>query len=303
MCRSLEKYAGMWYNILKKSEVAMKKETMAMLLNEIQNNPYSPDDWEEYSFDGLFQKYLALEVCSVDDLTHGHMAFVDFILENFDKMDKSNLEGGRDAQKYMLLKSDLQSVVKDYSALNVDNSTNYFAEQEVFATLVNRFVPKDKVVLDVGCGKIPLSSSLIASGRDKPVIAMDSRVNLPNEAMERLNLIKSSNFFDMDTILDGIDVVVGDKPCTAIESIVKKSSQEGKQYLLRLCDCYAPDQKMGVDSWGERLKGLDDRIVIDRSGEFVTNLPISQKYFSDVVEALKDGKKLKPVCEIEGMEY
>lgn len=281
----------------------MKKETMAMLLNEITTNPYSPDDWEEYSFDGLFQKYLALEVCSVNDLTHGHTGFVDFILENFDAMDKSNLEGRSDAQKYMLLKSDLQSIVKDFSALNVENSTNYVAEQEVFAGLVNRFVPKDKTVLDVGCGKIPLSSSLIAMGREKPVIAMDNRVNLPNEAMERLNLIKSSRLFDMDTSLDGVDVVVGDKPCTAIENIVKKSSQEGKQYLLRLCDCYAPDQKLGVDSWKDRLMGLDERIVIDRSGEFVTNLPVNEKYFSDTIKALQGGKKLKPVCEIEEMEY
>lgn len=281
----------------------MKKETMEMLLNEIRNNAYSPDDWEDFCFDGLFQKYLALEVSSVNDLTHGHMGFVDFILQNFDSMDKSNLEGGSDAQKYLLLKSDLQSVVKDYSALNVENSTNYVAEQEMFAGLVNRFVPSDKTVLDVGCGKIPLSSSLIASGRKKPVVAMDSRVNLPNEAMEKLNLIKVDTLFDMDTSLDGVDVVVGDKPCTAIESIVKKSTQEGKQYLLRLCDCYAPDQKLGVDSWQDRLKGLDDGIVIDRTGEFVTNLPVSQKYFSDVVEAMQSGKTLKPLCEIEEMEY
>lgn len=281
----------------------MKKETVAMLRSEIIANAYCSDDWEEYNFDGLFQKYLANEVCSVEDLTRGHGEFVEFILQNFDVMNKSALEGRTDAQKWTLLKSDLQSVVKDFSALNVSNSKNYVSEQGVFSGLVNRFVPKDKVVLDVGCGKIPLSSSLIAMGREKPVIAMDSRVDLPEQAMTKLNLVKAKQLFDESTVLDGVDVVVGDKPCTAIENIVKKSSKEGKFYLLRLCDCYAPDQKLGVDSWKSRLDDLDNGIVVDRTGEFVTNLPVNEKYFSDTIETLRGGEKIKPICEVDGMEY
>lgn len=279
----------------------MKNETAELILSSIKSHAYCSDDWEEYSLNGLFDEYLRQEVWSSDDLTHGMGEFVEFVLDNFDTMDKSELEGGSNAEKYSYLKSDLQSLTKDFLPLDTRNSLAHLEEQLKFVGVINGLVEPSAKILDVGCGKVPMSSILLAEARGGGVVAMDKSIILPSDVMERLGVETRKEMFDEDVNLDGIELIVGNKPCSAIEPIVKMASERGMDYVLKLCDCYAPNgDKGGVENWQETLKAEDSRIKFDATGEYVTSLPVPEKVFNSLIERISAGERkgILPVCDI-----
>ncbi len=270
----------------------MKNSTKEFIISELKSHAYSADEWEEYSLNGLFNAYLSREVETSEDLTHGMGEFVDFVLDNFDVMDKSELEGRRDAEKFAYFKSDLQSLTKDFLPFDTKNSGVYLEEQVKFAGIVSAFVDPKAKILDVGAGKIPMSSILLAELRGGNVVAMDKSIILPNDVMEKLGVEPIKEMFTEDTKLEDIGVIVGNKPCSAIEPIVKIASERGMNYVLKLCDCYAPaGEKGGVESWQETLRTLDPRIKFDATKEYVTSLPVSEKKFNAVIERLSSGDR------------
>lgn len=278
----------------------MKNSTKDIIISELKSHAYSADEWEEYSLSGLFNKYLNGEVETSEDLTHGMSEFVEFVLDKFDDMDKSELEGYKDAEKYAYLKSDLQSLTKDFLPFDTKNSTIYLEEQVRFAGIVGAFVDPKTKILDVGAGKIPMSSIILAESRDGNVVAMDKSIILPDDVMERLGVETRREMFTENTQLDDIGIIVGNKPCSAIEPIVKIASRSGMDYIIKLCDCYAPNgEKGGVESWQETLRTLDPRIKFDETKEYVTSLPVSEKMFNTVIErALAGERKGLPICDV-----
>lgn len=264
----------------------MKNSTKEIIISELKSHAYSSDEWEDYSLSGLFNTYLSEEVEGIEDLTHGMGEFVDFVLQNFDIMDKGELEGKNDVEKYSYLKSDLQSLTKDFLPFDTNNSKVYLDEQMKFANIVNSFVDPSAKILDVGCGKIPMSSLILAESRGGNVVAMDKSIIMPNDLMQSLGVSIRKEMLTSDTPLDDIDIVVGNKPCSAIEPIVKS----GRDYLIKLCDCYAPNgDKGGVENWREKLKALDLRIKFDSTSEYVTSLPVSEKIFNTIIERVSAG--------------
>lgn len=277
----------------------MKSKTVELILNNIKSHAYCSDDWEEYSLSGLFDEYLRGEVWSSSDLTHGMGEFVECVLDNFDAMDKSELEGRNDAEKYSYLKSDLQSLTKDFLPLDTRNSLTHLSEQQKFAGVVSSLTDPNAKILDVGCGKIPMSSILLAEARGGNVVAMDKSIILPEDVMERFGVETRKEMFNEDTDIKDVDLIVGNKPCSAIEPIVKIASKNGLNYILKLCDCYAPNgNKGGVENWQETLRAEDSRIKFDATGEYVTSLPVSEKMFNTIVERITGSKDTKNICDI-----
>ena len=146
-----------------------------------------------------------------------------------------------------------------------------------------RFVGFDKSVsiLDVGPGRIPFSSILLAKdGYD--VTAMDN-FHLSDVCLSGLNVKSYRQFFNEKTNIKGFDVVVGRKPCSAIDGIV--SACKGKTpYFMKMCPCETPNNN--ISYWKDILPGLDKGVKFYK--DYAYNL-VDDKYgiyeeMSDIID-------------------
>ena len=235
-------------------ENIMKESTRQKLLEEI-----SKPKGDRYFYqvaDDLFRVYINNEfdnISHITDILHNELVY--FVKENRDKF-----EFGKDSFAWAGFITEL---LKSLNYIDCYKTTWFkvaLRENEVFAKIVLGVLDKNgttgESVLEVGGGKIPYSSMLIAD--KKPYIHTMDNLLLANDCLARVNVIGHNEMFGRDSEITSYDMVVGQRACSAIENIVIRSVFEKKGYVLELCDCHSPDKS--VEGYFEYLKSLDKDI-------------------------------------------
>ncbi len=222
----------------------MKKETEEMLLTELSCGQLTYLDIDE-----LFAKYSTLEITCLDDLFRDHRDFYTFVLEHrdmfYDKYDDDQEFAVRLAAERL----------KSLRPISHKHFKYYRQHQEQFASEVENLVGFDKSVkiLEVGSGEVPYSSILL--GRDGYDITSMDDICLSDECLRNLHVKSNRQLFTAKTSVKGFDIVVGRRPCSAIENIVTNCSRDNVPYFMRLCSCNAPGRT--VASWKRVLSSVD----------------------------------------------
>ena len=109
-------------------------------------------------------------------------------------------------------------------------------------TICSIFEDKNKHVLDVGCGQLPLSSINLGEKFEK-VSCMDKGYLISDFCLKHMNVEAVEKFFDEKTEVGKYDIVVGKNPCTAIDAIVYICSKYKKPYYIETCNCNIPNNE------------------------------------------------------------
>lgn len=229
--------------------MGMKTKTYMALKQELLNHEYSIDG--EYSVDRLYNIYCIEEITSIDSLLKSHNEFIAFLRMHKDKFN---------------LNTQAAQVLYDFHIREINRRfllvcSKYFdsnrKDVENFVTIANRIIgDKNTRVLEVGSGKIPYSSILLA--RDiKDVSSMD-RFEIPLETLKNLNVNGINDYFRTDTDISNVDFIIGQQACSAIEPVVVKCGMTGTPYFMELCGCEAPT--VDACSWENYLRKYDKNI-------------------------------------------
>ena len=248
-------------------------------LNHIIKNP------SVVGFEELYTLFSEFGISSYEELLDSSQLFADFVdsyIKNEDDFTTDNH------------KQKVQRRLDTFSNY-LNNQLNPVPnDQTNFASMVTEFITnkrKDRI-LDVGSGKIPHSSILIAKECDK-VSSMDHLI-LSKGCLKKLNVIAKPMYFTAHTNIDNYDFIVGQCPCSAIENIVKKSARRNKGYFLQLCNCTLP---AGYESWEEVLPEYDSKIKFHL--DYAYNLDASPSLVEKVIKKYDPHKvKLKTMPSI-----
>ncbi len=144
---------------------------------------------------------------------------------------------------------------------------------------ISPFGSKTKL-LDVGPGRIPYSSMLLAKDFEK-IKSMDSVYYPSITTLNKLGIDATLGYFSKDTDLENIDLVVGQAPCTAIKAIAESCSRTKTPYFIETCGCCVPKIKnpradYECFGWEEFLPAIDPNINFHQSFMFNLNLPADE---------------------------
>ncbi len=135
-------------------------------------------------------------------------------------------------------------------------------------------------LLDVGPGRIPYSSMLLAKDFEK-IRSMDSVYYPSITTLNKLGIDATFGYFSKDTDLKDIDLVVGQAPCTAIEAIAENCAKTQTPYFIETCGCCVPELKTPRSDyecfgWEEILPAIDPNISFHKAFMFNLNLPANE---------------------------
>lgn len=250
----------------------MKKATELALYRELKYGEMSYTD-----IDKLFDIYTKLEVYTIEDLIRDHSDFHSFIK---DHMDFFILEEGDEN----IISKCAFDKLRDFKLIANKYYGSYRLHQEEFVSAIKKLVGGDKSakILEVGSGGVPYSSILL--GMDGYNIYSMDNFNISEKCLERFNVKSYRQLFNAKTSVKDYDIVVGRRPCSAIEHIVTNCSRDNVDYYLRLCSCNAPG---GVfESWKTVLSELDSNIRYKHS--YVYNFNASKRDENLNIEELID---------------
>ncbi len=260
-----------------------------MILGEMERFRDSGTGSYDAFFDGLIDKYFSEEIFGYGDFFKNHIRFVNFIGNHADLLDMDRLEGKTTKTKISNLKSSLWLRFKGFSIFSPICYDNYKDTQDAYVNLVSYVTSKKDRVLDVGAGSVPLSSILMVGKNGANISAMDN-ITLPRDVMDRFEVEPYYKAFNRSTDLSNTDIVVAHRACGAFPSIVENCAKSNRAYLMRLCNCSAPDND--IAKWKDVLAPLDNRILFDSTGKFVTNLDISREHLDKKLDELGCLKEL-----------
>lgn len=252
---------------------SVKTETEEMILEEMKKfrdgGTGSYDDF----FDELVDKYFSAEISWYGDFFKNHIKFINFIDNHSELLDMNRLEGKDTNTKINGLKNSLWLRFKGFSIFSPICYGNVKTTQDAYTNLVSYITSKKDGILDVGAGSVPLSSILMVGRTGANISAMDN-ITLPRDVMARFEVEPHYTLFNRATDLSNADIVVAHRACGAFPSVVENCAKSNKAYLMRLCNCSAPDND--ITKWKDILTPLDNKILFDSSGKYVTNLDISR---------------------------
>lgn len=214
----------------------------------------------------FYKVFVELEVSNVTELANSVKKFEDFLLSHIDSIKTDDI-----SSHFRLPKT----IEKSISILNKKTSGILSPEQTVYADIVSKLAGSHKSakILDVGPGKIPVSSILLGEKHDS-VTAMDSYFEISTPTLKKLNVTPLAEYFKRTTSVETYDFVAGNKPCSAIEAIVEACSKANKPYYIELCDCELPHKLKVEDRLKYPAMGWETILPeIDRSVKF--NGPIA----------------------------
>lgn len=240
----------------------MKRETLIRLLAELEKKDYSING--KNSIEDLFRVYTETEITCLDDIFNNNVKdFKAFVFQNLNKFNGIDMdeEGEISSKDNMLLHSLMRNILAKFSLYNHGFFSDFKENQEKFVSNVEKVIGNTKPnILDVGSGDIPYSSILLAQDNAGEISTMDKFI-LSKKSIEKMNCFPISKYFDYDTDIGYYDFVVANRACSAIEPIVYRCVTQKKPYLIRLCECNAPDDT--IDSWHDRLREMDRNIKFD----------------------------------------
>ena len=168
--------------------------------------------------DKLFERYVSLEIRKYSDIFKNHDCFHDFIISNLYRFAP---EDEKIAKSISFRKVSALRLINDERFYNSINK-----HQKNFAKEVEELVGFDKSVkiLEVGSGSIPYSSIIL--GKDGYNITSMDEFALPKNTLQRLNVKSYRQLFNLKTNVKDFDIVVGRRPCSAIQPIVTVCSEQ-----------------------------------------------------------------------------
>lgn len=296
----------------------MKNSTRLLLERELQSGMYRYNVGINpvKTISQLFEIYLEEEINSV---TH--------LLETFESKSLNELDFYKFVLDHVEDFGIDSSVIKDYCAIDARNllinemgsaihlRTRYLnkymlRDKQKFVNIANNIVRPGKL-LDVGSGaEFPVSSILFAKERGS-VSSMDKFETYWKSLgfLKKLGVEAKSEYFGDKTDVSPYDIIVGQKPCSAINHIVNKcADSDKKEYFIEMCDCESP--RNGMEGFVEYLKEKDSRLqsivvkptdnskkiylpnvmsgITGRDIVYITN---SDKNINDLVEIVMDNYK------------
>ena len=256
----------------------MDLKTYILLKNELMNHAYGING--EYDIDKLFKIYSTNEIKEFKDLSKDHKLFYDFVVKNIDFFSNTTpdiITGKPCDQDKVTLRALARHLCSEITTLKSKYFSEYRHSQESFVKTIEQIVGNTPTkILEVGSGRIPYSSILLAQDIDG-VASMD-KFSLSNESLKALNVNPYDEYFTDASDISNHEFIIGKKPCSAIKEIVKKCTIARKPYFLELCSCEAPANDLF--SWKTILKNFDQKIQFSKDGHYAYNLdtPISQDF-------------------------
>ena len=220
-------------------------------------------------FVDFYKLFVELEVSSIPELTTSVQSFRTYLSEHIDKIQTEDV-----VSHFRLTKT----IEKSLSILSKKTEAILSPDQRVYVDIVSRLSGNNAKakILDVGAGKIPISSILLGENHDE-VAAMDSYFEISTPTLNKLHVTPISQYFKRTTSVEEFDFVAGNKPCSAIEAIVEACSKANKPYYIELCDCELP-HKLDLEDklrypalgWETILPEIDNHIKF--SGPIAYNI-------------------------------
>ena len=214
----------------------MKLQTLEILNYELNSRQY--ETIGKFGLHMLFDIYLTSEIDTVDNLKKINVnEFRDYIINNLDKIKHNENMGGRPEATIEVL----DGILKGFRGAHDSSYIKWDKGQREFVGTVESMYPNSdyKSILDVGAGPIPTSSILFADYYPS-VTTMDYSHEVPTGFLQHLKVKYKQGFFIPSTDISSYDIVVGRRPCKAIESIVENCSlatNQEKPFLIELCNC------------------------------------------------------------------
>lgn len=260
----------------------MKTLTYMNLKKELQNHEYG--FFGKYTIEHLFKVYTSTEITCYNDFFHiGKTEFREFVEENI-----SDFKGLNKDTSGNISKEDLRAVkqlaqhVSSYLGIVNSKYMDYYRRgQEEYVKLVEHYLGTYKPkTLEVGSGKVPYSSMMLA--RDLNEITSMDRFVVSDETLKCMDINPIDDYFSPGTNVSEFDFVTGNKPCSAIEPLVSSCVFAKKPYLIKLCPCDAPNQKL--ENWSAVLKKYDKNIKFSKNFEIACNLDANFENFDQTYE-------------------
>ena len=232
----------------------------------------------------FYKLYSELNVTSFAELISSPENFKNFLYENIGQIRADDTS----SQTRLPL-----TIAKSIDILKRRTSLLVSPEQEKYANIVNILSGRNSSarILDIGPGKIPASSILLGQNHDM-VTAMDSHFDITDTALSRLHVKPVTAYFKKETPVEEFDFITGNKPCSAIESIVQACAKANKPYYIELCSCDVPYRAHMGDKhnypafgWENILPDYDSHIKF--SGPIAYNIDATANQMNTLVNEAK----------------
>ena len=237
---------------------------------------------EDYDIVRLFDIYAEKEIVKHSDLFRDHAPFYKLIERELNGINAPYVE---DSEVFNML---ARQKVRHFLALNSIYFRSYRHHQRNWAKQIETLVGFDKGVriLEVGSGEIPYTSLIMA--KDGYDITSIGEFELSDECLSRLHLKSYRGLFKESTEVKDFDVVVGRRPCSAIQPMVTNCAEQGVPYLIRLCSCELP--RHDIYDWRWILTKKDPNIKFKDSYAYnIDNRSFSTaKPITDIIEMDED---------------
>lgn len=231
------------------------------------------------SYDGfyikdLYKLFMDQNVTNIESFLSSPDDFCAFCLKNIDLFTNSSRQISKERIIYLI--SYYSKEIKNYiSESKLNNHISY-------VNIVKDIAPfkfKTKL-LDVGPGRIPYSSMLLAKDFEN-IKSLDSVYYPSVKTLKNLGIEAMLGFFTNNSSLENIDMVVGQAPCSAFEAIAEKCAETNTPYFLEGCGCTVPDYVNPLIDyecfgWEEVLPAIDPNISFHKQFIFNLNLPADE---------------------------
>ncbi len=164
---------------------------------------------------------------------------------------------------------------------DVDQIYCYLNKVNIKTTIYNTFYNitkkyfdlKNKRILEVGCGKIPILSGLFKDNNIN-IDAIDSNILINN--YKDITTIKYDLQKEYD--ISKYDLIIGLRPCNITENIIDMCFKYKKDFIIYLCPCIHKSKNNNIfNTYEEWISYLKDKISNNKeySFEFIysNNLP------------------------------
>ncbi len=108
--------------------------------------------------------------------------------------------------------------------------TDYF---RFFKIIQKYFNLKNKNLVEVGCGYIPVLSNIIKKNTNCKITAINNKILIKN--YNDINTIETDLTQDFD--FNNYDLIVGFRPCIITEKIILECFKYKKEFIIYLCPC------------------------------------------------------------------
>lgn len=229
----------------------------------------------DYDFNKLYSMFASISIFSIEDIFLSPNRFKNFVTDNIDLIQPDGS---------ILSKARILSLLDGKCKILTNKiKTLCGLTQQQFAEIVGKLSGTNVSILDVGAGDIPYSSILLGDTKQS-VTTMDRRFELSPETLKRLNVDAETSYFTEGTDISKYDIVVGQRPCSAIEKMVKECVKQNKPYFIELCNCHIPPSKTpGKPAvWSEILPEIDSYVRF--YGDYAFNLDATEAQVRQVIE-------------------